>query len=610
MIKGSAILLVGLLVAAVLRRQAASLRHWVLASTIACAALVPLLAPALPRWEVPIRLPWVLEARGAIASAVPAPLVLDEAGTGATEDGNRPPRSSLGQWLRPIWLVGVATGVSLLLVGLGRMAWLARRSNPIVEGPWADTLAALLHQRLGRRHVRLLQSARPSMLVTWGCARPTIILPAEAREWPTGRIRAVLGHELAHVERSDWAIQVAAELVRCVYWFNPIVWMACSRLRQESERACDDAVLGMGVGAADYATHLLDVARAVRQARARGVLFQAPAMVRRSHLEGRVRAMLRTGVNRRPLTRRAGIGIFAGLLVLAVPVAAVVVSSTPPEPSRSQTDVMSIDQPASISNPTRPLSANSAESKATPTRSGMQRPAGPSLPDRRTRSQGTQASYSGILIDATGRSMPGVPIVLVHASTSQRHELLSGDDGRFAFGQLAAGEYRVEVQKPGFMRLVARIVLADGQHLRRELVVQIGSIAEVIVVVAKADAEGGGPVVPRRVAASPDASEADPCAQSAVGGCLTPPQKVVDARPVYPRTHAVNGVSGKVVIEGLVGTDGFVKNLRVGEGADVGFATATLEALRLWEYTPVRLNGVPQECRIVVTVQYELGRKS
>ena len=118
-------------------------------------------------------------------------------------------------------------------------------------------------------------------------------------------------------------------------------------------------------------------------------------------------------------------------------------------------------------------------------------------------------------------------------------------------------------------------------------------------------------MVPRRVAATPDGTEADPCAQSPVGGCLTPPQKLVDARPVYPRTHAVNGVSGKVGIEGWVGTDGFVKNLRViGEGADVGLRDGDPRGDAAVAVAPVRLNGVPQECRIVVTVQYQLGRKS
>ena len=75
---------------------------------------------------------------------------------------------------------------------------------------------------------------------------------------------AVLSHELAHVRRHDWCVQIAAEGVRALLWFNPLVWIACRRLRRESEQACDDAVLGNGVPARAYASHLLELARKCR----------------------------------------------------------------------------------------------------------------------------------------------------------------------------------------------------------------------------------------------------------------------------------------------------------------------------------------------------------
>src|SRR3954463_2027201 len=99
------------------------------------------------------------------------------------------------------------------------------------------------------------------MLVTWGALEPRILLPAGADEWTDLRIGAVLGHELAHVRRHDWFIQLVGELARAMYWFNPLVWIACDRLRLESERACDDAVLGLGFDSTQYATELLELAR-------------------------------------------------------------------------------------------------------------------------------------------------------------------------------------------------------------------------------------------------------------------------------------------------------------------------------------------------------------
>ena len=108
------------------------------------------------------------------------------------------------------------------------------------------------------------------------------MLPADASDWPEDRIRIVLGHELAHVRRGDWLVQMAAELVRSVYWFNPLVWIACRRLRLESEQACDDAVLKMGVEGSAYATELVDLASAFDSRHGRCFFPAPPSPVRQA----------------------------------------------------------------------------------------------------------------------------------------------------------------------------------------------------------------------------------------------------------------------------------------------------------------------------------------
>ncbi len=96
----------------------------------------------------------------------------------------------------------------------------------------------------------------------------------------------------------------------------------------------------------------------------------------------------------------------------------------------------------------------------------------------------------------------------------------------------------------------------------------------------------------------------DPCAQSTEGGCVTPPRKLVDARPVYPAWAVEAGTSGTVVISGKVMTDGSVGGFQPAQGADPDLAEAAMQAIRLWQYSPVRLNGVPQEVQIEVTVMF------
>jgi len=118
-----------------------------------------------------------------------------------------------------------------------------------------------------------------------GILRPVILLPEDASNWTPSRRRAVLAHELAHVRRHDPAILLAAHLATIVYWFHPLCWLAAVRLRIESERACDDAALRIGLLPSGYAGHLLDLAR---------MFNPQPAIptATTSHLESRVKSIL------------------------------------------------------------------------------------------------------------------------------------------------------------------------------------------------------------------------------------------------------------------------------------------------------------------------------
>ena len=189
-----------------------------------------------------------------------------------------------------------------MLVGLFRLARLTAEARPLTEERWlaaARTLAADLDVHA---EVRLQQTGLPTTLGTWGWRRPCVLLPAGCEAWSDERIRIVLGHELAHIRRGDWALQMATDVVRAVFWYNPLFWLACARLRRESEAACDNAVLEAGVPAADYADHLLQIARTCRRPSPLATLVP---MARRSTLEWRIAAMLNHTLIRTRPTRRA-----------------------------------------------------------------------------------------------------------------------------------------------------------------------------------------------------------------------------------------------------------------------------------------------------------------
>jgi len=97
-------------------------------------------------------------------------------------------------------------------------------------------------------------------------------------------------------------------------------------------------------------------------------------------------------------------------------------------------------------------------------------------------------------------------------------------------------------------------------------------------------------------------ADVDPCSLSPVGGCVTQPTKVRDVKPRYPQNR--RGSDATLVLEGRIGTDGFLKDLRVLAPADADFATAALAAIRQWQFTPTRLDGVPMEVPMRVNVKF------
>jgi len=332
------------LVGAALWRASASVRHLVWASALAGALAMPWLMLTLPSWRVPILPHARAQAKAAAPDARPTSLpgpVAWEMPAGAavadttmgerTIDPGRPDIEPIvgrapskgpaaldwASWLAAAWGVGVVVVLVPMLTGLARLRRIGRRSARSSDGPLVELADRLGGWFRGSRRVVMLRGDDTTSPMTWGVLRPVILLPAGVETWPRERLRAVLLHELAHVQRWDCLTQMLARLACAVYWFHPLVWMAARRLRIESECACDDLVLQSGARATEYATALLDVARALRSTR--GLAAAAVPMARPLQLEGRLRAILDASRNRRVVTRRGACLLFAAAAVVLLP---------------------------------------------------------------------------------------------------------------------------------------------------------------------------------------------------------------------------------------------------------------------------------------------------
>jgi beta-lactamase regulating signal transducer with metallopeptidase domain len=219
-----------------------------------------------------------------------------------------------------LWAIGFAAVIAWLTVGRFGLRRIAATAWPLNSADWQAILDEERNYAGVTKPVLLSSSSVVSTPLTWGTRAPIILLPEESLDWPDAHRRIVLRHELAHIARGDSLTQLVAGFICALYWFHPLVWITERRLRAECERACDDNVVSLGTPAAEYAAHLLEVARSARAFGAPG--FLSVAMARPSQLEGRLLAVLNESRRRVSLSRRARpVAVLLSALIL-IPLAA------------------------------------------------------------------------------------------------------------------------------------------------------------------------------------------------------------------------------------------------------------------------------------------------
>ncbi len=320
MIAATLVLVLGCCVIPRLRRRSAAERHVLWAATIAAAAAAPVLGLILPSWQPD----WVRHVVGTLPAVFQSP-----APWTANDDVQIVVRANSvdsSAWialesLRVVWAAGTAILLLRLATEAIKLARLTRSTPPLLDEPWHQTANDVAHALRLARPITLMEGKNGVAPMTWGLWQPRVFLPDTSASWSGERKHVVIAHELAHVSRGDWIVQVASEVVCAVYWFHPLFWLAKKRLGQESEHACDDVVLGLGVDRDDYATHLLEIARA-----ARGPLQTAcstVAMARPSDLERRFAALLDRDKNRRAIRSLQAVAVVGMATLLIVPVSAI-----------------------------------------------------------------------------------------------------------------------------------------------------------------------------------------------------------------------------------------------------------------------------------------------
>lgn len=164
-------------------------------------------------------------------------------------------------WLSQLWLLGVLLLTAKLGLEYAQVRALVRRQ--VRPAPAAlQQLCAGLAEALGVRSAwRLLESAEVDVPMVVGWLKPVVLLPAAV---VTGlkpeQIAMLLAHELAHVRRHDYLVNLVQTLAEILLFFHPAVWWISRQMRHEREHCCDDIAVALCQDPIGYARTLADTA--------------------------------------------------------------------------------------------------------------------------------------------------------------------------------------------------------------------------------------------------------------------------------------------------------------------------------------------------------------
>ena len=224
------------------------------------------------------------------------------------------------RWLVVAWLIGTGAQLLRVFVSWMRLNRIHRHSDPISTMPTLGERLVELETRLDlRRPIRWLLSKSIDIPIVSGVIRPIVVVPTSMMTGMTPeQVDAILLHELAHVRRHDFLVNLFQMLAETLLFFNPAVWWISRQIRIQREYSCDDLASSAFGDKREYAWALA----ALEQLRATPTLAMAADGGKSGSLFDRVNRLVGAA---QPSRRISG---FTSVLLTLLTVAVIGVVST------------------------------------------------------------------------------------------------------------------------------------------------------------------------------------------------------------------------------------------------------------------------------------------
>ncbi len=218
-------------------------------------------------------------------------------------------------WLPAVVLVWFA-GVAFFALRPLASWYTVRRLRTRGVSPVADSIRAILDRTAKKlrlaRAVSIMQSTLVKTPVVIGYFRPLVLLPlCVVTSLPEAQLELILAHELAHIRRHDYLVNLLQTLIETLYFYHPAVWWLSRRIRHERENCCDDIALSLSANRADYGRALL----AIEELRAASPVLSVAAGG--GSLLARIRRIVGTEERSTHLSRNPSLVLFVAILLFA-----------------------------------------------------------------------------------------------------------------------------------------------------------------------------------------------------------------------------------------------------------------------------------------------------
>ncbi|HEU4695042.1 MAG TPA: M56 family metallopeptidase [Vicinamibacterales bacterium] len=559
---------------------------------VACIAIVGNLLPTLLRLDAPsiryayfrallvicLLLPWVQGRQSAPSAPVSTDFsaVLIGVPANASTTVTQPVH-----WvgvIGTVLVVGIAIRGLWIALGLVRLARL-RTAGAIL--PWQKEHDELQHLLGTRAEIRyLVNIGHP---VTFGARRPVVLLPDSLRSQPLHVQRAVLSHELIHVQRRDWTWLVAEEIVRAVFWFHPGMWSLISRVQLAREEVVDElAVLATGSrrGYIDALAAFADDTP----------LAPAAAFARRRHLLRRMR-LVSKGV---PMSSTRIAWTCAAMALIVAVGGWYVIDAFP---LRAAQDVQNGIGP--MEKQARPITPENPIPRRTYS-------VDPVFPPEAAAIDADAMVTLMVTLDQFGRvaeirrlNVGRFSSARASTTAPDAPELASAFDALVRSAADAVRQWTYD--PPAEAPLSIRVTFAFPFNGKPQLIAHDGWSRA-----APAYPAGFVPPPPPPPPSAPETTSLSWRDDGIrVGGNVRQPMKIKHVSPEYPDAAEAASVQGVVILEARIGGDGKVTHARVLRSVPL-LDQAALDAVMQWEFQPTLLNGQPVPVMMTVTVQFTL----